>query len=79
MNLAYVLVNCHLGFEKPVIEQLKKIPEVKEARGTFGAYDIVVKVEADDTAKLREAITWKVRKVPNIQDTITLLKVEGQE
>jgi len=79
MSLAYVLVNCNLGSEKSTIDQIKKIEHVKEVRGTFGVYDIVVKIVADDVAKLRETITWKVRKIPEIIDTLTLLKVEGQE
>ncbi len=46
--------------------------------GTFGAYDIIAKVEADSTDKLRETITWKIRKMSKIRSTLTLMKVEGQ-
>lgn len=78
LSLAYVLINCHLGSEKSVIEQLKKISDIKEARGTFGVYDIVAKVQCDRVEKLREIITWKIRKIPEIQATLTLMKIEGQ-
>lgn len=78
MSLAYVLINCELGYEKPIITKLKEIPEVKEVHGTFGVYDIVVKVMANDIAKIRETITWKIRKIPNILNTLTLLKIESQ-
>lgn len=78
MSTAFVLINCNIGAEKDVIEQLKKIQYVKEVRGTFGVYDIVAKVESDKVEKIREAITWKIRKIPDIQTTLTLMKVEGQ-
>jgi len=40
MAEAYVLINCEIGSEEKVIEELKTIDGVKEVHGTFGAYDI---------------------------------------
>ncbi len=78
MGVAYVLINCDFGFEEDVISQLKTIDEVKEVQGTFGSYDIVAKVESDDVDKLRDAITWKIRKLDKIRSTLTLLTIAGQ-
>ena len=78
MTEAYVLVNCELGAEEEVIGGLKQIEQVKEVHGTFGAYDIIAKVQAESTDKLREAITWKIRKMDKIRSTLTLTVVEGQ-
>ena len=78
MAVAYVLVNCDLGAEDDVIGGLKQIEQVKEVHGTFGAYDIIVKAEAESADKLREAITWKIRKMDKIRSTLTLTVVEGQ-
>ena len=78
MAEAYVLVNCDLGAEEEVIGGLKQIEQVKEVHGTFGAYDIIVKAEAESADKLREAITWKIRKMDKIRSTLTLTVVEGQ-
>ena len=78
MAAAYVLVNCDLGAEYDVIGRLKQIEQVKEVHGTFGAYDIIAKVEAESTDKLREAITWKIRKMAKIRSTLTLTVVGGQ-
>ena len=78
MAAAYVLVNCDLGAEDDVIGGLKQIEQVREGHGTFGAYDIIAKVEAESTDKLREAITWKIRKMAKIRSTLTLTVVEGQ-
>ena len=78
MAAAYVLVNCDLGAEDDVIGGLKQIEQVREVHGTFGAYDIIAKVEAESTDKLREAITWKIRKMAKIRSTLTLTVVGGQ-
>ncbi len=75
---AYILVNCNLGAEESVIVELKQLEQVKEVHGTFGAYDIIAKVEADSADKLREAITLKIRKMDNIRSTLTLTVVVGQ-
>ncbi len=79
MASAYVLINCELGSEEAVISQLKSLDAVKEVHGTFGAYDILAKVEADEVSVLRETITWKIRKIDKIRSTLTLMGIEGQE
>ena len=79
MASAYVLINCELGSEEFVISHLKSLDAVKEVHGTFGAYDILAKVEADEVSVLRETITWKIRKIDKIRSTLTLMGIDGQE
>lgn len=78
MKKAYVLINCNLGSEKEILEALRSLSSVKEAHGTFGAYDVIAEVIADSTDKLREEITWKIRKLPYIRATLTLTGIAGQ-
>jgi len=78
MAKAYVLINCDLGSEDDMIRDIKKLEYVKDVTGTFGAYDIVARIEADTQEQLREAITWKIRKKQKIRSTLTLMEVEGQ-
>ena len=78
LSTAYVLINCDLGSEEFVISELKSIEGVVEVHGTFGAYDILAKVEASLVEKLRETITWKIRKIIKIRSTLTLMGIEGQ-
>ncbi len=78
MGYAYVLINCDLGSEEDIISQLKTIDGVKEVQGTFGAYDILAKVESEDVKKLREIITWKIRKLDRIKSTLTLMAIPDQ-
>ena len=78
MATAYVLVNCELGSEESIIQQLKNIDGVIEVHGTFGAYDILAKIESTTIEVLREIITWKIRKIDQIRSTLTLMGIEGQ-
>ncbi len=78
MTTAYVLINCDLGYEEQIIEELKHISDVKEIHGTFGVYDILAKVESDAVEKL-ETVTWEIRKIPKIRFTLTLMGIESQD
>jgi len=78
METAYVLVNCDLGSEDTIIEDLKHIDSVKEVRGTFGAYDIIAKIENSDREKLRDTIIWNIRKLEHVRSTLTLMGIQGQ-
>ena len=78
MAVAYILINCELGSEESIIQQLKALDSVVEVHGTFGAYDILAKIESDTVDVLREIITWKIRKVERIRSTLTLMGIEDQ-
>jgi len=78
MAEAYILINCEIGSEEDVIIALKNIDSIKEVHGTFGAYDILAKIESPQVEDLRETITWKIRKIDKIRSTLTLMGIEGQ-
>jgi len=78
MTTAFILINSKLGKENDIIEDLKHIDSVKEVRGTFGAYDIIAKVENDKKDDLRDVITWGIRKMDNVRSTLTLMEVTEQ-
>lgn len=77
MAATYVLINCDLGFEEPVISKLKK-EGIAEVHEVF-AYDKLAKVESNQIELTRETITWKIRKIPEIRSTLTLMGIEGQQ
>lgn len=76
MPLAFVLVNAEVGSEDKVVEELRKIPNVKESYAVYGVYDIVAKVEAESMDKLKEIITWKIRRLDKVRSTLTTLVIE---
>ncbi len=80
MVIAFVLISCDLGTEDNVISELNTIEGIKEIFVTFGVYDIIVKAEAENFETLRDTIiTWKIRKIPGIRSTLTLMTIVGQE
>jgi DNA-binding Lrp family transcriptional regulator len=78
MPTAYVLINCDLGSEDEIIRQLKRLPEIIEVSGVYGVYDIILKVRGDTMDKLRETITWHVRRIDKVRSTLTMIVIEGQ-
>ena len=78
MPTAYVLINCDLGSEDDIIRELKKLPEVVEVSGVFGVYDIIVRIRSDSMDKLREVVTWNVRRIDKVRSTLTMMVIEGQ-
>lgn len=68
------MINCDLGHETEIINQLKKLNGVKEAYGTFGAYDIVAEIESKPES-LAQTVTNQIRKLSHIKSTNTLIEV----
>ena len=69
MEIAYVLVKSTMGHEMEVMGDILKIDTVKEAKGTFGVYDIFIKVQANSHKEVEDTITKKIRKIPNVIST----------
>ncbi|HSD05207.1 MAG TPA: Lrp/AsnC ligand binding domain-containing protein [Nitrosopumilaceae archaeon] len=78
METLYILINCDLGSEVDIINEFMKIPEVKEVRGTYGVYDIFVKLQGDSKETLENIITHKIRRIPKIRSTVTLTPILAQ-
>jgi len=76
VSIAYILIKSDLGAEQKVIEDLQKIPQIMKIDRTFGDYDLVVKLEAEHVEKIREIISWNVKKIEKVRSTLTLLKKE---
>ena len=74
-----MLINCDLGFEEQIIEDLKHLSDVKEVHEIFGAYDILAKVESDQISTLRESVMYEIRKIDRIRSTLSLMAVEDQD
>jgi len=74
---AYVLINCDFGKEIDILKKLKEINSVKEVHGTFGAYDIIAEIKAEKVEKLREEITKKIRQIPSVRGTLTLMGIDS--
>ena len=78
MPMAFVMINTELGSEKEVLDEIRKIDEIKESCIVYGIHDIAVKIGADSMDKLNEIVTW-VRSLDKIRATITLILIEEEK
>ena len=73
MPSAYVMISTELGSEEQVTKALKELPQIKETHIVYGIYDLITKVEYADRQELSEIIIRKIRGIPGIKNTITLM------
>ncbi|MCH9041301.1 MAG: Lrp/AsnC ligand binding domain-containing protein [Nitrosopumilus sp.] len=73
MVKAYVLIINESGTEDSVISNLKNIPSITDAFGTFGTWDILTKLVSSNEENIQHDISKGIRKISNIRSTLTLL------
>ncbi len=71
--LAYVLITVKFGTNKEVVEKLMKLSEVEEAHILYGQYDVIIKIKLKDMEQLDEFIFKKIKVIPNVESTETLI------
>ena len=74
--IAFVLINTEIGSENEVLKTLKKVSGVKEAYSVYGVYDIIAKIQADTMDKLKEMVTWHIRRLDKVRSTLTMIVTE---
>ena len=77
MNDAYVMLNCDLGTESAIIEQLKELEQVVDVFETIGTHDMLVKIQAENFEKVREIVSRNIQQIKNVRSTSTLIKKES--
>ena len=68
------MLNCELGAEEDLIEQLKELEQVVDVFETIGTHDIMVKLQAENFEKIREVVSLNIKKLPKVRSTATLIK-----
>ena len=74
--MAFVLINTEIGSETDVLKTLKKVEGVEEAYAVYGVYDIIAKITAETMDKLKELVTWHVRRLDKVRSTLTMIVIE---
>jgi len=77
MPMAFVLINADLGAEEELLKSLRNLEHVKDVYVVYGVYDIIARVEADTMEKVKETITWMIRRLDRVRSTLTMIVVEG--
>ncbi|MGI0064419.1 MAG: Lrp/AsnC ligand binding domain-containing protein [Nitrosopumilaceae archaeon] len=78
MEIAYVLVKSEIAHEMEVLNEILKLDGVKEVKGTFGLYDIFVKIEVSSSTEIQNIITKKIRHLKHVISTTTLSVIPEQ-
>ncbi len=76
--MAFVLINAEIGSEEEILRELLKVEGVKEAYVVYGVYDVIAKIRADTMDKLKDIVTWHVRRMSKIRSTLTMIVMEPQ-
>ncbi len=74
---AFILINIRTGEIADVVRHLGKIPQVREVNMTFGPYDAVAIVHADDLNHLGRVLANDIQPIAGIEETLTCLAVEN--
>jgi len=76
MPKAFVLINTEIGSEADVLKDLKKVEGIEESFAVYGVYDIIARVSAETMDKLKEIVTWRIRRLDKVRSTLTMIIVE---
>ena len=75
MSVAFILVNCNMGYEIQTITKLKELCD--EVQGTYGMFDIICKLNYDDMESYEETLK-KIRRIEKITHTNTIHTIPEQ-
>ena len=79
-----MLINSDLGTDVTIIAKIKEILTGRDdvqyqIQGVYGVYDIIIKLSSASSDVLRSIITNDIRKINNIQSTLTMTVIEKEE
>ena len=71
MHKGFILLNCDLGAEEYIVDELNQMEGVKNAYLTFGAYDVIAEIETENQEGIGKTIP-SIRKLTRVVSTMTL-------
>jgi DNA-binding Lrp family transcriptional regulator len=77
MMKAYILIEIRTGEIEGVVQHLKRVDGVVEAHMTFGPYDAIAVVEAEDVSGVGKVLAAGIQPIPGVVETLTCLAVES--
>ena len=77
MHKGFILLNCDLGAEEYIVDELKHMQDVNNAYLTFGAYDVVAEVQTQEQEEF-EKIIASIRKLSRVVSTMTLNVIQPE-
>ncbi len=77
METLYLLVETELGKLDEVVRRLRAVSEVTEVEAVTGPFDVIVKVQAPQINQALDVVVHKIRRIPGIKATETLVTVSS--
>ena len=71
MQKGFILLNCDLGSEEYILEELKQMQDISNSYLTFGAYDVIAEIQTEEQEGFEKVIA-AVRKLSRVVSTMTL-------
>ncbi|MFQ6094726.1 MAG: Lrp/AsnC ligand binding domain-containing protein [Candidatus Bathyarchaeia archaeon] len=76
MPIAFVLINTEIGSEGEVLKSLTEVEGIEEAYSVYGVYDIIAKIQTESMDKLKDIVTWRIRRLDKVRSTLTMIVIE---
>ena len=70
---AYILAKVETGADRTVLTEIKKSPGVKKVSMTYGPFDVAIEATFENIEELDGFIFDKLRKTPNVKETLTVI------
>jgi len=77
MHKGFILLNCDLGAEEYIVDELEQMQNISNAYLTFGSYDVISEIQTEDQKGFEKTIAV-IRKLSRVVSTMTL-NVIGRE
>jgi len=71
MQKGFILLNCDLGAEEYIVDELRQMSNINNAYLTFGAYDVIAEVHSENQDEFEKAVS-AIRKLSRVVSTMTL-------
>ena len=71
MHKGFILLNCDLGAEEYIVDELQQMDNIIKAYLTFGAYDVIVEIQTHNQEEFEKVIA-EIRKLSRVISTMTL-------
>jgi hypothetical protein len=74
---AFVFLNCDVGTEPIILNEITDISGVSEAVELIGVYDIVAKVSENSREDIAKSVR-KIRTIANVRSSLTMIVAEKE-
>ena len=74
---AFVFLNCNIGTEPIILNEITDISDVSEAVKLSGVYDIVAKVSEESQEEIAKSVR-KISAIANVRSSLTMIVAEKE-